>query len=174
MTINLLPSTEKENLRTEEKYRQVLTLCCLVLFFLISLFLILLSLKIYLAGEAESQKILVAASEKQFQSSQMQKLETEISSINKNLAKLDSFYKNQAQLTGFLEKITAITPAEIYLTSLTLSNNEVALSGYCPTREILFEFKKRLEAESAFEKIYFPPSSWVSPQDFNTTFKLKI
>jgi len=172
--INLLPSTEKENLRTEEKYRLVLVLCCLVLFFLVSLSLILFSLKIYLAGESESQKILVIATEKQFQSSQMQKLEIEVGSINKNLAKLDSFYKNQAQLTGSLEKITEIAPAEIYLTSLALSNNEIVLGGYCPTREILFEFKKRLEVEPAFEEIYFPPSSWITPEDFSATFKLKI
>ena len=172
--INILPSTEKENLQTEEKYRLVLILCCLVLFFLISLSLILFSLKIYLAGEGESQRILVAATEKQFQSSQIQELEREINSINKDLAKLNSFYKKQTNLAGFLEKISEIMPEEIYLTNLTLAENEVSLSGYCPSRETLFEFKKIVEAEPAFEEIDFPPASWVTPEDFSVTFKLKI
>ena len=172
--INLLPPQEKQELLQEEKYRLVLILCCLVLIFLISLSLILLSLKIHISGQSDSQRILVRATEKQFQSSQMQKLETEINLINKNLAKLDSFYQNQVSFAGVLEKISEIIPEGMYLTSLALNKKEVSLGGFSPSREILFEFKKRLEQESAFEEVYFPPASWVTPKDFTATFKLKI
>lgn len=172
--INLLPSLEKKDLQTEEKYRLVLILCCLVLIFLISLSLILLSLKIHISGQSNYQKILVRATEKQFQSSQMQKLETEINLINKNLTKLDSFYQNQISFAGVLEKISKIIPKGMYLTNLALNKKEVSLSGFSPSREILFEFKKRLEEEPAFEEVYFPPASWVTPKDFTATFKLKI
>ena len=172
--INLLPSTEKKDLQTEEKYRLVLILCCLVLIFLISLSLILLSLKIHISGQSDSQKILVRATEKQFQSSQMQKLETEINLINKNLTRLDSFYQDQVSFIGVLEKISKVIPKGMYLTNLALNKKEVSLGGFSPSREILFEFKKRLEAESTFEEVYFPPASWVTPKDFTVTFKLKI
>jgi len=172
--INLLPSIEKENFQKEEKYRLILILCLIVLFFLISLSLILFSLKIHISGESTSQRILVEVAEKQFQSSQMQKLETEINLINEDLAKLDSFYKNQIHSAGFLEKISEIIPEGMHLTNLALDKQEVSLSGYCFVREILFEFKKRLEEEPIFEEVYFPPASWVTPENFTVTFKLKI
>lgn len=172
--INLLPPSEKNNLEIEKKYRLVLILCSITLFFLIALSLILFSLKIHVAGQSESQRIIVTATEKQFQNSQAQKLEADINSINENLVKLDSFYKNQANFTGFLEKISKIVPEGMYLANLSLRQKEVSLNGYSPTREILFEFKKRLEEEPAFEDVYFPPASWVTPEDFTATFKLEL
>ena len=116
--INLLPPEQKKELLREERYKLVLILGVLVVFFLASLSLILLSIKIYISGEFLSQKILVDSEEEKFKISEIQKLEEEIKSINQNLEKLNSFYKGQPNLTELLEKISKILPQNSYLTTL--------------------------------------------------------
>lgn len=177
--INLLPPEQKKELLQEERHKLVLILGLLIVFFLASLFLILLSIKIYISGGVLSQKILVDSEEEKFKISEIQKLEEEIKSTNQNLEKLTSFYKGQPNLTELLEKISKILPEKTYLTTFTLTSSDkekkikISLGGYSPTRELLFEFKKRLEAEPDFKEIYFPPSNWIKPKDidFLATFQ---
>ena len=167
--INLLPPSTKENLQKEEKYRLILILGTLVLLFLFSLSLILFAVKIYISGQVESQKILV----RDFQA---QDAEKEIKLINKKLSNLNSFYENQTSWTRFLERISGTIPEGIYLTTLSLSPPEARITGYSPTREVLFNFKKRLEQEPDFQKIDLPPSDWAKPKDidFHLTFEISL
>lgn len=177
--INLLSPEQKKELLQEERYKLVLILGLLIVFFLASLSLVLLSIKINISGEAQSQKILVDSEEEKFKISEIQKLEEEIKSINQNLEKLNTFYKSQPNLTELLEKISKILPQNSYLTTFTLVSPakekkiKISLGGYSKTRELLFEFKKGLEAEPDFKEIYFPPSNWIKPKDieFLATFQ---
>lgn len=179
--INLLPPSAKESLQKEEKYRLILIFGILVLLFLFSLSLILFAVKIYISGQVESQKILVNLEQIEFKSSQAQEIEKEIKSINTDLSKLDSFYKSRVNWTKLLERTSGTLPEGVYLTNLSLNPISPALieariAGYCPTREILFNFKKKLEQEPDFKQIYFPPTTWVKPKDidFNLTFNLEL
>ncbi len=173
--INLLPPQQKEELLEEEKYSLVLTLGILFLIFLISLILILFSIKIFISGEIEVQKILLSAEEKRFKESQIQNLEEKINASNQTLSKLNLFYQNQLNLTETLEKISGTLPPGTYLTTLNLNLAQISLSGFSPTREILLEFKENLDKEGTFGEIYFPPSNWVKPIDidFSVNFKIK-
>jgi len=186
--INLLPLQQKEELLEEEKYNLVLILGILFLIFFISLILILFSIKIFISGEVEVQKILLSAEEKRFKESQIQNLEEKINISNQTLSKLDLFYQNQLNLTEILEKTSETLPSGTYLTNLNFSLlttpaegkapqyvAQISVSGFSPTREILLEFKKNLEKEEPFGEIYFPPSNWVKPIDidFSVNFKIK-
>ncbi len=173
--INLLPFQEKEILRQEEKHNLVLILGILFLIFLISSILILFSIKIFISGEIEIQRILLSAEEKRFKESQIQNLEEKINASNQTLSKLNLFYQNQLNLTETLEKISGTLPPGTYLTTLNLNLAQISLSGFSPTREILLEFKENLDKEGTFGEIYFPPSNWVKPIDidFSVNFKIK-
>ena len=183
--INLLPAQYKEELKQEEGWKLVLILEILVLIFLICLTLILFSVKIFISGQLEAQKILLFQEEKKFEESQIKNMEEKITISNQTLLELNSFYQSQTNLTEILEKISEILPINVYLTTLnfnplTATENEkhaaqISLSGFSPTREILLEFKKNLEKEQTFEEIYFPPSNWVKPTDidFSVNFKIK-
>ena len=112
-----------------------------------------------------------------------QDIEREINLINQNLSNLSSFYDRQPNLTELLGKISHIISDDMYLNSMSLKPNgedgdkfQVLLTGYSPTREILLDFKKKLEVEPDFQGIYFPPSNWVKPIDinFSTTFEVSI
>ena len=82
-----------------------------------------------------------------------------------------------------MEKISETLPQGVYLTNLSLrpapkeaQKLQVSLAGFCPTRDILSEFKKRLEAVEVFKEIDFPPSNWLQSKDidFYLTLKLQI
>ncbi len=178
--INLLPQEQKKKLQEERTFRLVFILGSLAMLFLLSFSMILLSAKIYISGQVQKQKILADLEEKRFESSKAQDLEQEIKEANSKLSKLASFYDEQPDVTEKMEKIARTVPQGISLNSLSLMAEptenlfEVSLNGRCSTRDILYEFKQRLEAEPDVSQAYFPPSSWAKPEniDFRTTFNL--
>ncbi len=179
--INLLPSKEKEEILQEENWKLIMILGILLSIFLISLSLILFSIKIFVSGEVEAQKIIFEAREKEFKSPQMQGLQEGLVAFNKNLLQLDSFYQNQLDLTEILEEISQTIPPEIYLNNLSIVPQRgeekiinCNLAGFSPTREILLIFKENLEKETEFHDIYFPSSCWVKTADINFTIRFKI
>lgn len=173
--INLLPPKQKEELLEEEKLKLVLILGIVILAFLISLSLILVSIKTIIFGQVEIQKIFLE--EKELKTKKIQDLETKIKDYNLTLSHLDSFYQKNPHLTEILEKLSKTMPEGIYLTSFNFSlpNLEISLSGFSPDRQTLLEFKKNLEKEEKFENVYFPATNWISPTDinFSLTFNLK-
>ncbi|MFH1841285.1 MAG: PilN domain-containing protein [Candidatus Nealsonbacteria bacterium] len=179
--INLLPPQQKENILKEKQYKLVLILEILFLSFLFCLSLILVSLKIYISGQVESQKIVVQLEEENFKKSEAQSLEKEIKLINKNLLSLNSFYESQVDWVDLLERISRDIPEGAYLTNLSVvPQKEGWLScsfvGYSSTREVLSELKRTLESEEGFKDVYFPPSNWVKSKDidFSATFNISL
>lgn len=180
--INLLPPEEKEELLLEQKKRIIIILGILVLFFLICLFLFSFLVKIYLEIQVVSQKELFQEIEKGSLQSEMQGLKSKITLINQDLTKLEQFYKEKIYFSEILEKISQTIPRDVYLTnfSATISPAEkkslikIFLSGFAPTREILFEFNKKLEEESDFKNISFPAANWIKPRDINFFVSFEI
>ncbi len=170
--INLLPPEYKKELAQEENWKLITIIGIFILLFLISFSLILFSIKFFLFGEVETQKILYSQREKEFQTSQIQLLEKEITTSNEKLSQLDNFYKNQRKITEILEKISGTLPVGSYLTNISLTSPETGkitfnLAGFAPSREILLEFKQNLEKEEMFTGISFLSSNWVEPININ-------
>lgn len=179
--INLLPPQQKQELLEEKKWNLVLILEMLVLIFLLCSALIFFSVKIYIAGQLEAQKILVRLEEKALKTSESQDWSKKINTINQELAELTFFYQGQANLTNILEMISGLLPAEISLSRLSIvylpsekEKFQINLIGYAPTREVLLEFKTKLEARRDFKDIYIPPTNWVSPTNINFNLNFKI
>ena len=179
--INLLPPKEKEEILKEENWKLLMILGMILLFFLISLLLILFSIKIFIVGEVEAQKIIFAEREKEFKSTQMQNLQNNLTAFNKKLSQLDSFYQNQSNFSEILEEISKTLPSGVYLNNLSIvsqgGKNEgsgCSISGFSPSRQILLVLKDNLEKEKNFQEVYFPSSNWVKPADINFTISLKI
>lgn len=171
--INLLPPQEKEELLREKDFKLVLILGLTFLAFLLSLFLILFSIKISIEGKLAVQGAFL--NQKELESAQTKDLQEQIKNLNLTLSDLNSFYQNQISLIETIEKISKALPAETYLTSLNLDQSwKFSLAGYSPSREILIEFKRNLEEERRFEDIYFPSSNWVIPNDINFTVSFKV
>lgn len=178
--INLLPKQQEKELKKEEQWKLTLILGIIFLVFLLNLFLIILSIKIYISGELEFQKEILRIEEEKFKTPETQEFQKKIATFNQNLSKLDAFYQGQSNLTKVLEKIYTIIPPEVYLTrfSWRKENSQISLSGFAPLREDLFELKKNIEAEGCFKlpKNGFPASNWVKAKEinFNVTFMVNL
>lgn len=174
--INLLPPSYKKELLQEENWRLTLILGILFLIFLVSLILVLISIKIYIQGQVESLRVLADLEEKSLKTSGIPDFREKITLANKKILGLESFYKTQDTTVEVLENIFQTIPAKIYLTSFfwQKSASQVSLSGFSPSREDLFELKKNLEEEKEFIDIRFPLSNWQKPADidFTVTFKM--
>ena len=51
---------------------------------------------------------------------------------------------------------------------------KLTVSGFAPTREILFSFKESLEEDSLFVNVTFPPSNWVNATDIIFSVSLEL
>lgn len=180
--INLLPPQQKEELQKEENFKIILILGLAVLVFLISLFLVLFTIKVSLLFDLESQKIYFEVREKELKSPGLEVLEEKIKEYNLTLSKLNNFYQNEPNLTGILEKISKTLPAGTYLNTLSVipqfegEDREIncSLSGRCLNRETLLKFKENLEKTEGFKEVYFPPGNWVKPTDIDFSVNFKV
>lgn len=182
--INLLPTEEKEQIKQEENWRLVLNLGISALVFLISLSLILLSVKIYVVSQLESQKVLFASEEKAFQATELCDFRTKIQGVNQILLTLESFYQDQVNSADIFQKIQRILPQGIHLDTFSYKfigdlqdedgyKARISLSGVALTQEALFKFKEDLDADKNFGDVVFPISSWMKFEniDFSIRFK---
>jgi len=179
--INLLPLDEKEEIFLRERLSLVSILAILFFSFLVSLFLILFSIKISLLGDLEVQKTFLEETEKEISTGE--DLKEIIKNSNLTFSNLDSFYQKELNLTQVLEKIAKLLPSGAYLTNFNFSlppkkevfQGQISLSGFSESREVLLSFKENLEKEVEFSGVYFPPENWVKPSEINftVTFKLK-
>ena len=152
----------------------------LVLLFLISLSLILFSVKEYVSDQAEFQNILRKSEEEAFQESRIKSLEKEISMINEELFKLNSFYESQPRFSVVLQKLAVVLPPDSYFTAINfkyLSLEEgmtVDLKGFAPSREVLSQLKEGLEESFDIYEMRFPDANWTRPDSFAIDFKINI
>jgi len=174
--INLLPPRQKEELAQEKKLKLILILGIIILAFLISLTLILFSIKTSLSADLEIQKIYFEQRKKELESPGIQELEAKIKNYNLTLSKLKTFYQGQLDLTSILEKISQTFPEGTYLTSLNFNPqiSQFSLSGFSPSREKLLQFKENLEKTEGLKEIYFPPANWIPATDIDFSVNFKI
>jgi len=175
--INLLPPQFKKGIKKEANWRMFVILGLIFLFFLLSLFLILLSVKVYVSGQAESQEISLKTERDQFSDIGMKQLEDEIRVINQEMFQLQAFYKEQFLFSDFLENLAEALPAASYFTRVSfryLSQEEgirVNLSGFASNREALRQFRNNLEDNPDVYDVELPG---INPDNFSMTFKIKI
>ena len=141
-----------------------------------SLILILLSVKIYLAGEITAQKIFLEFEKESLAVKEMRNVQGQVQTFNKKLSRLDTFEDQKINIAFLFNEILTTIPSGIYLTNFAYSKkaSQITLSGFSPTRNILFQFKKNLEQE--FQDVLFPPDSWIKANDINfqgVTFQQK-
>lgn len=175
--INLLPPEERETLIFKKRFKIVLILGTLFLIFLAFLGSFLLSLKIFVSSQADSERERFVLKRKEIETSEAQALREKTTFFNSNLSKLDSFFEDQIFLTDVFEEINQLLPEGTYLTSFFYQEDkkQFSLTGFAPTREVLFELKKNFEEKEEIMEFNFPPSNWVEPRDidFHLSFQWK-
>lgn len=175
--INLLPPKEKNIILMEERNKMIIIIWFLFFFFLMALLLILFSLESFMKGQVEYQKIALNGREILLEQSGIKEFQKDVTKSNKTIKELSGFYKNKIYFTEMIEKFFGILPERIYLNNFLIDVSDESfkftVSGFSPTREMLFDFKKNLESAD-FNKVFFPQSNWIKAKniDFNINFEL--
>ncbi len=121
-------------------------------------------------------KFLAGMEEEKSQLAETRELSEKITEASQTILKLQSFYNNRIDSTEILEKVFLTLPKGVYLTSVSWQREAllVALSGFSPSRELLFELRNNLQEQRHFGEINFPPQNWIKPTniDFQATFKV--
>ncbi len=191
--INLLPLSEKINLKKEKRVKIVLISMLIFLYFLVCSILILISIKFYTQGEIELEKNLLRECQSRYQCSEIQNIEDDIKITNKNIGLINSFYDNKNVCVDSLKKISEIIPNGICLTNVAFNSYsnisrsskekeknkeeysfQASIMGIADSRKDLFNFKEILEEQDDFTQLYISPSNWTKPLDvnFNLTFAI--
>jgi len=172
--INLLPPSQKKELKQRENIIISFNLGISLSVFLLSLSLLFLGIYFYLQGELKTQKIIVEAKMKYLNS----QLEKEISAKNKFLSKILLFESKKKEFSPILKEITQILPEGIKLKSISISKTgdkeiKISLTGFSQEREKLISLKEILQRK--FFEVYFPTQVWLKEKeiDFSVSFKRK-
>jgi len=181
--INLLPSSEKKIILFEKKKKIVIILYFYLFLFIFLSGLFLICFDFYLRFQIKKETLLLEEKQKTSYQLKVKNLKKEIIEANKFLTWIENYYQEKIYPSQVFEKLSEILPKEIYLTSFSFNQLKeeekevlkISLSGYSPTRESLFELKKRLEGVEIFENVNFPVSAWVKAKDinFSVSFNLK-
>ena len=154
--LNLLPKSYKEALAHEQNFRLALILGILAISFLVSFFLLLLAMRIYVEGQIEVRRITV---ESQRTNAEEENPVARIRGLNSTVSAMDSFYASQLAISGTLSKVTAMLPRSVYITSFNYTpasgvgeNGEkvigkVSLAGVASTSDDLLQLKENLEED---------------------------
>jgi hypothetical protein len=172
--INLLPPEQIKELKEEENFKILFNIFLLFLLFTLYLFLILLSVKFYLSGLLNSQKILLEREEKILD---LEK-ENEIKKYNEILSKIEKFYQKRTLLFPKAEDFFKKIPKSIYLKELETKidkKGEISffVSGFSKSRESLLNLIKTLKEN--YKEVSFPQEILLkeSEIDFSIGFKIK-
>ena len=174
--INLLPPGQKEELKQEESFKLALIFGIIVLAFLVSLSLILFSLKTFILSDCRVQEIYLEQKKKEIEDAELQEVEEKIKKYNLILSKLEDFYQGQPDLVLILEKISRSFPEGTYLIKLDFDPQtyQISLDGFSSTREVLIQFKENLERIEGFKDVEFLPASWVYLTDIKFSVNFKV
>ena len=181
--LNLLPPWYKEELKDEKNFRLTLILGILVLLFFVSLALLLLSIRIYMVGQIQAQKILVESQLEDYGDEDPVK---RIRELNRSIAETSSFYQEQIVFADVIDRVTGVLPEEIYLTSFhytpVKSTGEegekivagISLNGVTPTTDDLLVLKENIENDNTFSRLAIPPETWKDPGAIDIEFSMSF
>jgi len=180
--INLLPQKERDMLYEKQLEKLIIVLGMTILIGLVCLFLILLSVRLYILGQTTSQRFEFEGAQKKVQSSESLNLKNMILEYNGVLSRVDLFYNNQLYMSQILGVLFGVSkPEGLYFTAVSIDTTQenadevgIVLSGVSGTRDELTNFKKIIEEEKMIKSAYFPPESWVSAKNINFNITLKV
>lgn len=186
---NLLPQTEKKELRMVLLYKKTMV----VLFFFSIFFLVLINilfiLRMLLRVKVEEASILVFARENTLKQAQLQNFRAIISKENDNLSQVQNLWQGQLFLTPFFEKISALKNKDISLTNIILKKEagkvkfqekmfnaaQTRISGFAKSRESLLDFLRSLESDPQIKQpVKFLPSIWDKPNNISFSFDFQF
>lgn len=174
VTLNLLSEKRKKKIMKARILRFVIWQEFLIMFVAAVFLLMLFSINFILAINLNETKkeIEKYSSKSEFQ--EIKKHEDNFSEINKKINLVSSIQKNDYYWTNFFHELSRITPQKIKISNLSTDELKASLSGRSENRNVLIEFRDKLEESQCFFDVEVPPSNVVKKEDIDFKIDLKI
>ena len=173
--LDLLPKEKKKELKRKKLFRKILHQEILSLFPVFVFVVILCNIYYLLSFEQEN----VVASQSIEQSKDKYKLlgsyEEKFKQINTETDVLLKIQAGHLHWHNIFEKLNADVPEGVVITNFSTKDYAVFLVGKAKNRDILLNFKSKLEADDCFDGIDVPLSNLVVKEnvDFQMDFLVK-
>jgi len=179
--INLLPPGEQKELALKKNKKLVIVLGNAVIIGMVSLILVLFSLKFYILQDVSYYKNILDTTAKNQQAPDTVLLRGVIEKYNASLVRLDDFYKKESRINDALKTVFQIArPSGLYLKSVIVDRTDkdgrlkLSVTGSSDTRDNLLAFKNNIEKTTGIESLYFPPDSWIKSKNVSFAITLEI
>lgn len=162
ITINLLSTTQKQELKIKRIYVAIKEMVMLLLLFTSFSALLLVGSRYYLNRELSD---LISRNAVFIQAGR--EINNQILIINKKINEADKIQKDFKKWSGFIAQISDLSGSEITYTALKIYRQDyvLELNGSAKNRQSLLDFKKRLEASGLFKEINLPISNLINKEN---------
>lgn len=169
ITLNLLPSNKKKQLKNQRLYSAIKEAVVLIILFTSIIAIMLWVSRYYLEKQLAD---LIVTNSLQLKSQEQTALK--IQTINNKLKTIDNLQKNRYHLGQLIQQLTTITPASISYNQIRFffQQKTIELSGTAKTRNDLLSLKNSLETTKWIKKINLPMDNLVNKE--NNQFQITI
>ena len=174
ITLNLLPTSEKETLRRIKNYHAIVFCGQLFSGVLLILAVLLLTVLFFLSIQVDFIEKAGLSESSSPTGKVIDDLREEIAGINKGLALIDKIQQRQKLSPLLLADLSEMAPAGIQFSNFFYDNKtqKVVLDGRAATREDFLAFKSSLEQYPKISNIDSPLSNLTKPTE--NTFRLSF
>lgn len=172
ITLNLIPSREKDKLRQEKRLR-MLARWALGLSVLLAIFILTLVSVDYILSINAS--LILEGRENGAEYKKTEEFQSEVKKMNATVSEAERMQKGQFYWTHLGEMMNRSVSDGVMLTSLVTKNYAVFLVGKAKTRVELMKLKEALDKEECVSKLNFPLSNLISKEnvEFHIDFEIK-
>ncbi len=174
VTINLLPSNKKEEIRVQQLagmvfeigFSAVAAIAVFVIFLFSCLFIIDMQEKIITEETIQLEKVNVYG--------EVRKTYDLVDEYYKNTGQLEKGLSDQVSQVLILEKVNGLIPENLFLEEISIMEGKILIKGFSSSRDSLIEFRDKLEGDEQFDSVEAPISNFTASENINFTFTIGI
>lgn len=171
--INLLPASQKEELRTDRAFAVVNLLGMVAVFVLISFSLVIMAVGVYFDGQLRVITIEAEGSAKQLAMMNASEIEKTMSGYDARCKELNNFYSRKVSPADVALLLVGALPQGVNLTRLSIVDKLININGISDNRANLVRTRDNLEKIPVFKDVNIPPSDWVGQENISFSATIK-
>lgn len=151
ISLNLISPEKKQQFRLEQIYIVIKNLIILLLLVLIIIAIALLFTKASLQNHFSR-----IVEETTLTTQYANTFGTEVREFNKIIVAVDNVQEEYTDWVSFLDKTAGLVSGNIYLKTITISDNKIVIKGFAATRDELLILKENFENAEIFTDVEMP------------------
>ena len=167
ITLNLLPPTQRAEIKKERIFSVIESSLCIFL-----IILIFIALVLFFARKTLENNLKELSSQDIKTTSEISILNEKIQEINETLEVADEIQKKTKNTSPFILEFSKTIPQGVLINSFQINtkDNSVNIKGWAKTRSDLLKFKENLEKSDKFDQVQIPLSNLLEKENIEFDF----